>query len=376
MTYLFSNTSSIFQSNGTAITEVNPLPVTLGSSNINIIGNIAIPTTVNVASSPDNPIHTHITEIGTSGNLLANDVPYMPINGNVIVTSIGNIDISTNSLPINGNVTAYQGTVPWLVNANIINSPNITAIASNVNVNPITGNIIVTAIGNLDLTGNTLPVTGNVNATITNNLTISSINSNVTVVDGGGSITVDGNVGITGTTNVSITGGSVEVSGFQDGLKDAFGRLRVSNPVTIFDTQVRYYDHEQFSSSITGATANVVYNANSSSFLCSVGTASGDQVLRETVRTFTYQPGKSLLIYQSFCMNTAKTNLRQRVGYFGAQNGIYFEVDGSNLYMVIRSYSSGVIVEDRVAQADWNINSLSNTIGTNPSGITLNVALV
>lgn len=167
---------------------------------------------------------------------------------------------------------------------------------------------------------------------------------------------------------------SVSVNGFEDGLVDAFGRLRVSNPVTLFDTQARYYDHSQYSSSTTGGGA-VVYQASSSSFLLNVGTASGDSVLRETVRVFPYQPGKSLLVYQSFCMSTPKANLRQRVGYFGADNGIFFEVDGTTFNMVIRSSSSGVIVEDRIPQAQWNTNSMSNSIGVNPSGITLNPAL-
>jgi hypothetical protein len=255
--------------------------------------------------------------------------------GNVAIGSLGNVDITGNTLPVtvsSGNVTVYQGTSPWVITGNT--------------------NVAITS-GNVGITGNLAGITGN-----------------VTIVDGGGSITVDG------TVNANVTGGNVAISSFGDGLKDAFGRLRVSNPVTIFDTQARYYDHEQFSSSITGATANVVYSANSSTFLCSVGTASGDQVLRETVRTFTYQPGKSLLIYQSFCMNEAKVNLRQRVGYFGAQNGIYFEVNGTDLYMVIRSYSSGAIVEDRVLQANWNIDTLSGLGGaSNPSGIELDVAL-
>ena len=255
--------------------------------------------------------------------------------GNVAIGSLGNVDITGNTLPVtvsSGNVTVYQGTSPWVITGNT--------------------NVAITS-GNVGITGN-----------------LAGITSNVTIVDGGGSITVDG------TVNANVTGGNVAISSFGDGLKDAFGRLRVSNPVTLFDTQARYYDHEQFSSSITGATANVVYNANSSSFLCSVGTASGDQVLRETVRTFTYQPGKSLLIYQSFCMNEAKVNLRQRVGYFGAQNGIYFEVTGTDLYMVIRSYSSGAIVEDRVLQANWNVDTLSGSGGaSNPSGIELNTAL-
>lgn len=145
MTYLFSNTSSIFQSNGSAITEVNPLPVTLGSSNINIIGNISIPTTVNVASSPEDPVHVHITEIGTSGNLLANNVSYMPIGGditgNVIITS-GNIDanvtgtVTVSSITSNVNVT--QATSPWIVsgnstisggNINVSNLPDVSVTA-------------------------------------------------------------------------------------------------------------------------------------------------------------------------------------------------------------------------------------------------------
>ena len=53
-------------------------------------------------------------------------------------------------------------------------------------------------------------------------------------------------------------------------------------------------------------------------------------------------------------MNTPKTNLRQRVGYFTTNNGIYFENDGTYNYLVIRSYSSGSLVEDRVRQDAWD----------------------
>lgn len=117
MTYLFSNTSSIFQSNGSAITVVNPLPVTLGSSNINIIGNISIPTTVNVASSPNDPVHTHITEVGTSGNLLASNTSYLPIGGNVGVTQI------TNPWTVSGNLSVTTG------NINVSNLPDVSVTA-------------------------------------------------------------------------------------------------------------------------------------------------------------------------------------------------------------------------------------------------------
>jgi hypothetical protein len=69
-------------------------------------------------------------------------------------------------------------------------------------------------------------------------------------------------------------------------------------------------------------------------------------------------------------MNTPKTNLRQRVGLFGANDGVFFENDGAYNYMVIRSGSTGV--EERVRQDVWNGDRLNGLGGVNnPSGITL-----
>jgi len=200
---------------------------------------------------------------------------------------------------------------------------------------------------------------------IGNAVPVNVTNGNIEVTQGTSPWVVSGNVAITNTANVA----------FVPEATDAFGRLRVSNPFTIYDTQARYYDHEQFSSNIAG-TANVVYNGNSSTFELNVSVDSGDSVQRETTKTFPYQPGKSLLILSTFCMNTPKANLRQRVGYFGTDNGIFFEVNGTTYNMVIRSKSSGTIVEDRIAQANWNGDRLNGAGGANnPSGITLNPAL-
>lgn len=180
--------------------------------------------------------------------------------------------------------------------------------------------------------GNPVPVTGTV--------TVSS----ATVYQGTDPWVVTGNIhaSITGTTTVS----------FPTGGNDAFGRLRVSDAYTLFDTRTRYYDHQQFSSTSTGGA--VSYNANDSTFTLTVNGSSGSEVIRETKRVFPYQPGKSLLIYNTFAMAPANVNLRQRVGFFGAQNGIYFEQAGSTQYLVIRSYSSGVLQEERIDKTLWN----------------------
>ena len=77
--------NQIATANGDLVTNTNPFPVTLGSENITITGNVNVGNTVSVNSTPEDPVHTHITEVGTSG-LLA--VPYMPIGGNVNIGSI------------------------------------------------------------------------------------------------------------------------------------------------------------------------------------------------------------------------------------------------------------------------------------------------
>ena len=141
---------------------------------------------------------------------------------------------------------------------------------------------------------------------------------------------------------------------------DAFGRLRVSNPLTLFDSFHRYQMNDKFVTSTSG-TANTNYQVNESVVDMNVGTTSGDKCYRESKRVFAYQPGKSLLIMNTFVMNQQKTNVRQRVGYFNTNNGIFFENDGTGNYIVLRSYVTGSVVETRVAQANWNMDKFDGT---------------
>lgn len=164
-------------------------------------------------------------------------------------------------------------------------------------------------------------------------------------------------------------GTNITGSGNTNGQIDAFGRLRISEPYTLFDTKARYYDHNQFSNSTSGSQT-ITYNAASSTYTLTVGTANGDSITRETKRVFSYQPGKSLLILNTFCMQTPKANLTQRVGYYGRENGIYFEANGTTYNMVIRSNSSGVISETRMPQSSWNVDPLN---GSGTSNISLSV---
>lgn len=150
---------------------------------------------------------------------------------------------------------------------------------------------------------------------------------------------------------------------------DAFGRLRVSNPFTLFDSSHRFSDNNLWSSSTaTGGTAT--FNSAQGLIDLAVTAASGSEVVRETTKVFSYQPGKSLLVLTTFVMSPAKTNLRQRVGYYGASNGYYLELDNTTVSFVERSFVTGVVVNTPVAQASWNVDKMD---GSGPSGVTLDL---
>lgn len=150
---------------------------------------------------------------------------------------------------------------------------------------------------------------------------------------------------------------------------DAFGRIRVSEPFTLFDSSHRYEDNGLFDTATTG-TASAVHAVATSTVTMNVDTGSGDEVIRESKRVFPYQPGKSLLILNTFVMDEAKTGLRQRVGYFGAQNGIFLEQDETTINLVKRSYITGSVVDTKVAKANWNGDKLD---GNGESGLTLDL---
>lgn len=150
---------------------------------------------------------------------------------------------------------------------------------------------------------------------------------------------------------------------------DAFGRARFSQPVTLFDAKHVYAENGQFTSSTSG-TATQTHLPNESSMKLEIGTTSGDKIIRETDRVFSYQPGKSLLILVTMVFGAPKTNLRQRIGYFGTNNGIFLEQDGTTINMVKRSYVTGSVVDTKVAKSSWNGDKLD---GTGPSGFTLDL---
>lgn len=150
---------------------------------------------------------------------------------------------------------------------------------------------------------------------------------------------------------------------------DAFGRLQISQPYTLFDSQNRYAADNQFSTATTG-TGTTSFLTNEAAVKMEVTSGGAGSVVRQSYRCMPYQPGKGLLVLATFVMdNSNSVNLTQRIGYFNSQNGVFFQrVDGTFSF-VLRSYVTGVVSDARtVNQSSWNGDKLD---GTGPSGITL-----
>lgn len=172
-----------------------------------------------------------------------------------------------------------------------------------------------------------------------------------------GTVTVNSTTVYQGTDPWTIDG----TVSFPAGMNDAFGRLRVSDPYTLFDSFHRYQDNGKISQYTTG-TSTSTHSIAEGAVTMSVGTALGDAIYRESSKVFAYQPGKSLLILQTGVMGEAKVGKRTRFGYFDVNNGFYLERDGNDIYFVKRSTSlTGSPTNERVAKSLWNVNRLDGT---------------
>jgi hypothetical protein len=305
-------------SNGVVVDNNNPLPVTLGSSNVNITANgsinVSVPSTINVASAPDNPVHTHVTEIGTSGIL---NVPYLPVSGNVIVS---------NGYPTTQNV-AFSNQSVYVTGGNLaVSFPATQNVAfSNQSVYVTGGNLAVS-----------FPATQNVQV-------------------------------VSNSTNYVYTQAAPTWS------VDALTKLRVSTiqnqdfftPVVDDDTTYKW------NQTLTGTQANSLFLANTSEISITSGNSASGSSIRQTYIKYKIIPGTSHTVYTTvnFNANSSETGVTKRTGLFDTNNGVFWEQNANTLAVVVRrTLANGSIVEDRTYANSFSTDKLD---GTGPSGFNI-----
>ena len=151
---------------------------------------------------------------------------------------------------------------------------------------------------------------------------------------------------------------------------DAFARARFSEPVTLFDSKQLTSKQPLYWTELATGSGTSTHAPLTASTNMAVTTSAGS-VIRQTRQYINYQPGKSQVIIATAVMGTRVSGITKRVGYFDGYNGLFFEDNGTNLGVVIRSSVSGSPVDTRVAQDSWNIDPMD---GTGPSGITVDVS--
>jgi hypothetical protein len=146
----------IANKNGEVVTIDNPFPVSLGSSNITISGEVVIPGTIEISNDEGNPIPTHAHIFDENENEYTASNPFT-VDGTVNIGAGNTIDVNV--------------------------------------LNPVT-EVSVTGIGS------TVSISGTVN-----------IGNEVSINDGGNSITVDGTVSVSAGASIAITGQNLDAFG-------------------------------------------------------------------------------------------------------------------------------------------------------------------
>lgn len=145
---------------------------------------------------------------------------------------------------------------------------------------------------------------------------------------------------------------------------DAFGRLRVSNPVTLFSSQLQY-DTEplQYEAFATGAGVLATHDADTrmASMTVNAGGEGGTSGM-QSYAYIPYQAGKSHAGFITAVFGPPTTGAVKRVGYYDDANGVFLQQNGDGtVQTVLRSSTSGAIVDRIIPQSDF-VN-LSNVDG-------------
>lgn len=150
---------------------------------------------------------------------------------------------------------------------------------------------------------------------------------------------------------------------------DGFGKWRVSNPQTLFDSKNVVDSGSLYTTAIFNG-GDGIWNSLESSYTLTVTSTSGSRSLRQTKRVFPYQPGKSQQIICTGIFGVSENGVQKRIGSFDDYDGLYFEQSGSSFGIVKKSTINGTTNITFVSQSNWNLDKLD---GTGPSGLTVDL---
>jgi hypothetical protein len=161
---------------------------------------------------------------------------------------------------------------------------------------------------------------------------------------------------------------------------DAFGKLRVSMPYTLFDSKTLHNKSSLFWSQTAIGTGIVQFTGENDASVTLSAANIGDYAIRQTSQRFNYQPGKSQLAIFTGILSPV-SNAIKRYGLFTSLTaapftpnlGLYFETqtDSTSSIAVVQNNGTNLVPSVSARRENWNIDKLD---GTGLSGKTLRLS--
>jgi hypothetical protein len=152
----------------------------------------------------------------------------------------------------------------------------------------------------------------------------------------------------------------VDIAAGESGVCDAFSRLRVSTPESVFDSaSLTIKQGDRWTEKVTGDGA-VSYTSGFA--WVELSSAASGTIIRQTRRYFPYQPAKSFLI---FITGTLQTSLPQvsgqtaRIGIYDDNDGFFFELQDNVLCACRRSSVTGSVVDTKIPSSSFSHDDAS-----------------
>jgi len=362
MSYVFTNSVSIFNSNTNSISNTEPLPIT---------GNVVIfnsnGSAINASSRL--PVDIGNNTISISGNVnvtTASNVSIHQSNGDNI-TAAEALPVAINNFPSTSNVLIFNSDGSSINNVNPLFttfSPFTTEVIGNVFIQTSNQISIYQSNGDSITAAEALPVAINNFPNSVNSLLYFA---NTIPVSNSAPIPVDV---ISNTTNYVYTQQAPTWS------TDALSKLRISTTssqnwfVPVVDDDILY----RWSQILNGTNSNSIFLANTSEIQMTSGNTAGGYAYKQTYNRYKIIPGTSHTLYTTvnYEVTAGESGVIRRTGLFDINNGIYWEqgnTSANTLAVVVRrQVANGSIVEDRVYANSFNQDKLD---GTGPSGMNI-----
>lgn len=157
--------------------------------------------------------------------------------------------------------------------------------------------------------------------------------------------------------------------------RTSFGQIRVAQRSVLFENVQAYgLDLRAWAPRTSGA-GSVAFDTSSGMTNATVSGASGDVAEISTNTHFPYEPGATSHAIMTLAQSDAgHANQTREWGFGTADDGFFFRLVGTDLYVVRRASSSGAATDaNAVLRSSWSGDKLD---GTGPSGRTLDLAKI